>query len=116
MDELLAKLKTRLRYDGVVEDAILNQHLLLAIDVVNDRRQFISTLTDIVESRYKNIVVEMAVSSYARMGAEGQIIHSESGVTRQYETGMYPASLLRMIVPKPRNVPIPIVPEVLVYG
>ena len=43
MDELLARLKVRLRFSGTVEDAVLEDHLLTAIAVVNDLRQYTST-------------------------------------------------------------------------
>lgn len=103
MEELLAKLKTRLRFDGTVEDGMLTYHLNLALDTVNDRRQFTPTDTELVESRYENIVIEMAVCSYNKMGAEGQTVHSENGVNRFYEGGFYPSSLMKMIIPKPRG-------------
>jgi len=103
MDELLEMLKTRLRYDGDTEDSILTQHLTMAVNVINDRRQYEPTDTDVVESKYKYIAVEMAVCTYNKMGAEGQIGHGENEVYRTYETGMYPSSLLRLVVPKPRG-------------
>ena len=104
MDELLARLKVRLRFSGVTEDAILTDHIQTAIDVVNDKRQYTSTDDDIVESQYKSIVVEMALIAYNKMGAEGQTYHGENSVNRSYESGlMYPESLLSLIVPRLRN-------------
>lgn len=104
MDELLARLKVRLRFGGVTEDAILTDHLQTAIDVVNDKRQFTSTVENIVEPPYKSIVVEMALISYNKMGAEGQTRHDENGVDRSYEVGsMYPESILSLIIPRFRN-------------
>lgn len=104
MEEMLARLKTRLRFSGTVEDAVLQDHLLTAIDVVNDRRQYTSTPENIVEAQYKSLVVEMALVSYNKMGAEGQTYHGENGVNRSYEGGsMYPDTLLKLIVPRFRN-------------
>lgn len=102
MEELLARLKVRLRYSGTVEDDVLTDHLTTAIDVVNDIRQYTPEEGGTVETQYKSIVVEMALNSYLKMGAEGQKVHNENGVNRSYESGMYPASLLKLIVPKPR--------------
>jgi len=103
MDELLARLKVRLRFSGTVEDTVLQDHLLTAIAVVNDKRQYTSTVDAIVEPQYESIVVEMALCSYAKMGAEGQTYHGENGVNRSYETAMYPDSLTKLIVPRFRN-------------
>lgn len=102
MEELLARLKVRLRFSGTVEDTVLQDHLQTAIDVVNDMRQYTSTENAVVEPQYASIVVEMALSSYAKMGAEGQTHHGELGVNRTYEGGMYPPSLLKLIIPKAR--------------
>ena len=103
MDELLAKLKTRLRFDGDVDDDMLTYHLNLAINTVNDRRSFIPTDEDLYESKYEYVIIEMAVCSYNKMGAEGQLGHDENGVNRTYEASLYPYSLLRLVVPKPRG-------------
>lgn len=104
MEEMLARLKVRLRFSGTVEDAVLLDHLQTAVDVVNDRRQYTPTDIDIVEPQYKSIVVEMALVSYNKMGAEGQTYHGENGVNRSYEVGsMYPDTLLKLIVPRFRN-------------
>lgn len=103
MEELLARLKVRLRFSGTVEDAVLQDHLLTAIDVVNDLRQYTPTLEAVIEPQYKSVVVEMALCSYSKMGAEGQTFHGENGVNRSYETAMYPESLTKLIIPRLRN-------------
>ena len=59
MEELLAKLKTRLRFDGDVEDDMLLYHLNLAINTVNDRRQYTpdeSDPTDLFEEKYEYVI------------------------------------------------------------
>ena len=103
MEELLARLRTRLRFSGKTEDSVLTDHLYTALDVVNDLRQYTPTEDILVEPQYKSIVVEMALNSYLKMGAEGQIVHNENGVGRVYESGMYPPSLMKCIVPRPRG-------------
>jgi hypothetical protein len=103
MEELLARLKTRLRYSGTTaNDAILTEHLQTAIDVINERRQYTSTDLAIVEPQHESVVVELAISSYAKVGAEGQLAHDENGVDRMYESGFYPASILKLVIPKKR--------------
>jgi len=103
MNELLATLKTRLRFSGDVEDDMLLIHLNLAITTLNDRRQYVSTDTDVVEEQYQSIVIEMAVCSYSKIGAEGQLAHDENGVDRMYDGGFYPKGLMKLIVPKSRG-------------
>jgi hypothetical protein len=101
MDELLSRLKVRLRFSGTVEDAVLSDHLQTAVDVVNDIRQYTPTL---VEPQYRSVVVEMALVAYNKMGAEGQNYHAENGVDRRYESGsMYPNSLLKLVIPRFRG-------------
>lgn len=103
MEDLLARLKVRLRFSGTVEDTVLLDHLQSAVDTVNDIRQYTATETDVVEPQYKSVVVELALCAYAKMGAEGQDYHGENGVNRSYETALYPDSLLKLIIPKPRG-------------
>lgn len=103
MEELLARLKIRLRFSGAVEDSILEDHLITAIDVVNDLRQYTPTEANVVEPQYKSVVVEMAIIAYNKMGAEGQTYHGEAGVNRSYEKAMYPDSLMKLIIPRMRN-------------
>jgi hypothetical protein len=106
MDELIAKLRTRLRFDGDTEDDMLEYHLRLAIDTVNDRRQYEpdeNDATDLFEDKYEYIIIEMAVCTYNKMGAEGQLYHGENGVNRTYEAGLYPSSLLKLVVPRSRS-------------
>ena len=43
--------------------------------------------------------VEIAVYLMNKRGAEGESAHSENGVSRTYENGDVPASMLRGIVP-----------------
>ncbi len=106
MEELLAKLKTRLRFDGDVDDDMLTYHLNLAINTVNDRRQYTpdeDDEDDLFEDAYEYVIIEMAVCSYNKMGAEGQLYHGENGITRTYESSLYPSSLLRLVVQKIRG-------------
>ena len=103
MEEMLNRLKVRLRFSGVIEDDMIKEHLLTAIDVVNDLRQFTPTEEDVVEPQYKSVVIEMALIAYNKMGAEGQTFHSENGVNRSYEKAMYPESIMKLIIPRMRN-------------
>lgn len=47
-------------------------------------------------------VVQAKAAAYFlnKRGADGQVTHSENGISRSYESGDLPASLLREITPK----------------
>lgn len=53
-----------------------------------------------IEERYKDLQVRIALEMFARRGAEGQIAHSENGVSRTYSGAGVSEELLREIVPK----------------
>jgi hypothetical protein len=102
MDELLARVKVRLRITGEVEDSMLTELLTSALDVINDIRQYTPTAEAIVEPQYESIAVEMTVALYSKLGAEGEVSHSENGISRVYDSSSFPASLLARIIPRPR--------------
>lgn len=52
-----------------------------------------------VPEKYHAQTVEIAVYLVNRRGAEGETSHSESGVSRSYESAGVPASMLRGITP-----------------
>ena len=48
---------------------------------------------------YKRQQVEIAAYLVNKRGAEGETAHSENGISRSYEDGDVPPTLLREIVP-----------------
>lgn len=48
---------------------------------------------------HKQIQIRIAVELFSKMGAEGQTMHTENGVSRTYEAADVSPSLLRQIVP-----------------
>lgn len=83
------------------DDAILSAYLCLAESVVLTQaypfRDDSSDLT--VPEKYHAIQVEIAAYMLNKRGAEGQTSHSENGISRAYESGDIPPSLLRRITP-----------------
>lgn len=101
---LLEKLKRQLEireFDiSHLDDEILFDEIEDAIEAVNDRRHFISTDQKLFEDKYKGIVIRLAICSFAKMGAEGQLAHSENGVSRTYAgASEFPNDILKEIVP-----------------
>lgn len=59
---------------------------------------FDPTITE-VPDQYHFLQVEIAVYLLNKRGAEGEAAHSENGISRTYENGDVPPSMLRQIVP-----------------
>lgn len=59
---------------------------------------FDPTVADVPE-QYEFTQVEIAVYLLNKRGAEGETAHSENGISRSYEDGDVPPTLLRQIVP-----------------
>lgn len=59
---------------------------------------FDPTVTE-VPDQYHFLQVEIAVYLLNKRGAEGEAAHSENGISRTYENGDVPPSMLRQIVP-----------------
>jgi len=53
----------------------------------------------VLESRYLDLQYRMALDLYNKIGAEGQISHSENGVSRAYESSWISAQLLEEVTP-----------------
>lgn len=101
---LLEKLKRQLEireFDiSHLDDEILFDEIEDAIEAVNDRRHFISTDQKLFEDKYKGIVIRLVICSFSKMGAEGQLSHSENGVSRTYAgASEFPNDILKEIVP-----------------
>jgi hypothetical protein len=65
-----------------------------ASDIICDLRN-----SNLVEVVYLNLQVKMAVEMYNKIGAEGQLSHSENGIARTYQTADISNSLLCQVMP-----------------
>ena len=54
----------------------------------------------ILEDRYKDLQIRIAVELFAKAGAEGELTHTENAVTRQWASADVSPALLREITPK----------------
>lgn len=52
-----------------------------------------------VPAKYELLQCEIAVYLLNKRGAEGQTSHSENGISRQYENGDVPESMLKSVIP-----------------
>lgn len=84
---------------GETEEAVLSTYLTLAKGVVLRKAYPFGDGTETVPTKYETVQVEIAAYMLNKRGAEGESAHSENGVTRYYEDGDIPPTLLRRILP-----------------
>lgn len=80
------------------DNDVLFTYLTLAKGVVLSRA-YPYTEEDKVPAKYDMVHVEIAAYMLNKRGAEGETAHSENGVSRSYEDGDIPPTLLRRILP-----------------
>lgn len=94
--EKLALLKSM---TGEADEDILSAYLALAGDKVCRRAYPYDSTIQVVPDQYSYVQVEIAVYLLNKRGAEGESLHSENGISRTYENGDIPLTLLRQITP-----------------
>ena len=76
------------------------------LEYYNDRH-YTPTNDKPFEEIYAGIIIQLAISSISKYGAEGETSHSEGGVSRSYDNASnYPLSLTRKIIPLAKGVDI----------
>jgi len=85
--------------DNNSEDDLLFDLLEVAKSAILSRRYPYDDFSSELENRYKDLQIRIAVYLYNKMGAEGELSHSENGISRTYEAGDIPESMLKQVVP-----------------
>ena len=95
--ELLERLITRTGDS----DTLLLQDLLDTAKsaILNRRYPYAAEWPDEVEPRYRDLQYRIALDLYNKLGAEGQLSHSENGISRTYSASWISEDLLAEIVP-----------------
>ncbi len=97
---VLERMKAKIGDDSVSEELLL-AYLEDARSIVLNRRYPFGYPENIeVEPKYETVQVAIAIELYSKQGAEGEVSHSENGISRNYESSSVSPSLIRMIVPK----------------
>lgn len=99
---LLSTLKSVLKARDFDEfdDAYLKYEIDRAIGEINRCRRFTPTSTKSYDEKYEYLIIPFCISAIAKIGAEGQISHTENGISRSYGSSMdYPKELVQQIVP-----------------
>lgn len=93
------KIKLVKAMSGETDVDTVSAYLSLAGDKICRRAYpFDPSVTEVPE-QYSLLQVEIAVYLLNKRGAEGEAAHSENGISRTYENGDVPTSMLRQIVP-----------------
>lgn len=81
-------------------DLVLEQEIQNAIGTINRCRRFTPTEDNPYDKKYENLIIPMCVYAISKYGAEGELSHSENGISRMYSSaGDYPKELLAQIIP-----------------
>ena len=94
----LERLKIRITEN--VSDELLSDILESAKAVILSRRFPFGEHPLEIEPRYNDLQIRIAVEMFNKQGAEGEISHSENGVSRTYSSASVSEELLREITPK----------------
>lgn len=99
--DMLSRLRTRLTENGVApDDSILIDCIESAKYAILSRRfPFGNYIGKSVEPKYKDLQYRIAVDIYNKLGAEGQLAHSENGISRTFEGAWVSPQLLCEVVP-----------------
>lgn len=84
---------------GEKDESVLSTYLSIAGNKVLKRAYPFDNTVTVVPDRYAYNQVEIAAYLVNKRGAEGETAHSENGISRSYEDGNVPPTLLREIVP-----------------
>lgn len=84
---------------GEKDESVLSTYLSIAGNKVLKRAYPFDNTVTVVPDRYAYNQVEIAAYLVNKRGAEGETAHSENGISRSYEDGDVPPTLLREIVP-----------------
>ncbi len=85
--------------DNTAHDEDLPVYLAMAADKVLARAFPYDSSQTAVPARYETLQCRIAAYLWDKRGADGETGHTEPGVTRTYEDGDVPASILADIVP-----------------
>ena len=80
-------------------DDVLNAYLTIAgRKIINRAYPYDDTITE-VPTRYGYLQCEIAAYLLNKRGAEGEVSHSENGISRTYENADVPDSMLADVIP-----------------
>ena len=100
MEELLSSVEKMIdpsKTWTVAEEAQLTELIAFAGEKAKMKRYPFGTQERALPDRYGGVVARIAVELYNKIGAEGQISHSENGINRAWESADDARALLEYI-------------------
>lgn len=99
--DILERLKLRVTDPGQPEpdDSVLEACLDEARAEIMSRRFPYGEWPSEIEQRYANLQIRIAMEIYDRIGMEGELAHSENGITRSFESSTVSSKLLEQVTP-----------------
>lgn len=94
------KLNKLMTLSGETDTVLLTAFLDQAASAVIEKAYPFGDGTESVPEKYDELQIKLAHYYFLRQGAEGEIVHLENGISRHWEDGDAPATLLRQITPK----------------
>ena len=98
-EQKIERLKVLISPDTATNELLL--HLLEQSEgiILNRRYPFGAPEGASLSPLYEQIQLRIAVELFSKMGAEGQTMHTENGVSRTWEAADVSPSLLKQIIP-----------------
>lgn len=106
IQSLISKLQIRAQARGftVTQQEAQDEIEMALLEYYNDRH-FNPTDEEPYEEKYSGIIIQLAISSIAKYGAEGERMHTEGGISRTYDSASnYPLKLTQKIIPLAKGV------------
>lgn len=99
------KIKT---LSGEENEEVLNAFLDFSVEIFLNRRYPFGIPKRLEEEpvpkEYYNLIARMGLYLWNKQGADGEIHHTENGVTTSWESGDVPESMLGQIIPLARGI------------
>ena len=98
-EEKLSALQALISPDTATDDLLL--YILEQAEgiVMNRRYPFGIPEGMKMPTQYEHTQIRIALELYSKMGAEGQVVHQENGIRREWEAADVSPSLLKTIIP-----------------
>jgi hypothetical protein len=88
-----------------IDDETAESEIEMALLEYYNDRHFNPTSDMPYEEKYSGIIIQLALSSIAKYGAEGERAHTEGGISRTYDNASnYPLKLTQKIIPLAKGV------------
>lgn len=99
--EMIDYIRTMGDFDATIDpDNVLSAFLIEAKDAIMNRAYPYGVPEEATfPAKYEILACKIAIEQLNKRGAEGQLSHSENGISRSYSNGYITSDLLQTVVP-----------------